>query len=360
MSGIEEKIRKIEEEMARTQKNKATEHHLGRLKAKIAQLKAEAEHKKSIGKSSYGYGLKKEGDATVVLLGFPNAGKSSILSKLTNAKSEIANYEFTTLRVIPGMMVHKGFRIQILDIPGIITGASKGKGRGKEVLSIARSADLILIVVPADRPEQYQLIVEEMEKAGVVLNKERPYVRIERTATGGVKVLGSTGKMSYNEITGILSAFSIFNANVVVGRDVDSDAFIEAILPRTVYKKAIVVENKVDIAKPSLSFALPISCATGYNIEKLKDFIVDNLGFIRVYTNPKGGKPDQEPIILPKGATVADLCAKIYRCMEAESRGAIVNGKSASFPNQMVGLDHMLADGDVVRIVKHADKKRNR
>jgi len=119
MASIEEKIRELQEEIRRTKYNKATQHHIGRLKAKIARLREEAEARsraKSGGGS--GYAVRKSGDATVVLVGFPSVGKSTILNKLTNASSEVGAYDFTTLDVVPGVMEHRGASIQILDVPG--------------------------------------------------------------------------------------------------------------------------------------------------------------------------------------------------------------------------------------------------
>ena len=61
-------------------------------------------------------------------------GKSTLLTQLTGVESEAADYEFTTLTCIPGVMYHEGARIQILDLPGIIEGARDGKGRGRQVV----------------------------------------------------------------------------------------------------------------------------------------------------------------------------------------------------------------------------------
>jgi len=147
MATIEDQITSLEEEIFKTQKNKATEHHIGKLKAKIAKLKAQVElNKMRGGGGGKRYFVKKSGDATVALVGFPSVGKSSLLNILTDARSEVAAYQFTTLEVIPGIMEYRGAKIQILDMPGIIKGASKGKGRGREVITAARAADIIVLL----------------------------------------------------------------------------------------------------------------------------------------------------------------------------------------------------------------------
>src|SRR4030042_1238865 len=83
------------------------------------------------------------------------------MNRLTNAKSKIGSYRFTTLTVVPGMMEYKGARIQILDLPGIIKGASTGKGLGKRVLSVVRSSDIILFIVEVLQPETRPLLINE-------------------------------------------------------------------------------------------------------------------------------------------------------------------------------------------------------
>ena len=120
--------------MSRTQKNKATNQHLGLLKARISKLKREliSAGSKSGGGGGEGFDVRSTGDARVGLVGFPSVGKSTLLSLLT---------------CIPGAFKYKGCDIQLLDLPGIISGAADNKGRGRQVIGVARTCDIILIVL---------------------------------------------------------------------------------------------------------------------------------------------------------------------------------------------------------------------
>ena len=156
--GLMERIKEIEAEMARTQKNKATNYHLGTLKAKLAKLRSELFEQQSGGSGGgggEGFDVARNGDARVALIGFPSVGKSTLLGALTSTESEAAAYEFTTLTCIPGSLKYKGSKIQVLDLPGIIEGAAHGAGRGKEVIAVARSADAILIVLDAGKEGKF-------------------------------------------------------------------------------------------------------------------------------------------------------------------------------------------------------------
>ena len=103
----------------------------------------------------------------MVLIGLPSVGKSTILNSLTNAKSRVGAYQFTTLTVVPGVMDYRGARIQILDLPGNIEGASTGKGLGNRVLSVARNADLILFIVYVFQPEAINVLRRELRTIGI-------------------------------------------------------------------------------------------------------------------------------------------------------------------------------------------------
>jgi small GTP-binding protein len=183
MSGeekIRQKIKELETEYARTQKNKATEGHLGLLKAKLSKLRRELTEVGTVGKKGGGGGerafeVSKSGDTRVGLVGFPSVGKSTLLTKLTGTFSLAAGYEFTTLTAIPGTMHYRGAKIQILDLPGIIEGAKDGKGRGRQVIASAYTCNVILIVLDALKSLTHKNIIEkELHGAGIRLNQSPP------------------------------------------------------------------------------------------------------------------------------------------------------------------------------------------
>ena len=249
--GIPEKIKAIQDEIHRTQLNKATEHHIGLLKAKIAKLKREQESiaiKKS-SKKSDGFDVKRTGDATVVFIGLPSVGKSTLLNKLTGSKSAIGAFQFTTLTVVPGVLEHRGARIQMLDLPGIIKGASSGKGLGRRILSVARSADIVLLVLDVFQPYHENVLINELNNIGIRLNQEPPNIVIEKSTTGGIAVAQQVKlkKMSEKLLKDILNVYGYTSARVVIREDIDSDQLVDFITGNKTYAHAITILNKIDL-----------------------------------------------------------------------------------------------------------------
>ena len=161
------KILRLEEEIRKTPYHKGTEHYIGKLRAKIAKLRNQEEQafKKSGGR--FGFIPKKEGEATIVLIGPPSVGKSTLINKLTQAQSRVESWPFTTVKVVPGMWDYQGAQIQILDLPGIIKGASIGAGRGREILSATRIADLLILMVDIKTRNLIESIIKELKEVGV-------------------------------------------------------------------------------------------------------------------------------------------------------------------------------------------------
>lgn len=363
--GIPEKIKEIQDLMARTQINKATEHHLGLLRAKIAKLKREQEEGQSKkGGATDGFDVKRTGDATVVFIGLPSVGKSTLLNKLTGARSAVGAYQFTTLTVVPGMMEYRGAKIQVLDLPGIIKGASSGKGLGKRILSVARSADLVLLVLDVFQPYHEDVLVEELSNIGIRLNQSPPDIIIEKAPMGGIAVAQQIKltKMSESLLKDILHVYGIINARVVIREDITSDQLVDFVSGSKSYAKSITVLNKIDLVDRKFLNSLKskikseyweISADGNVNIDELKEKIYEKLKFIRIYMRPKGGETDfKEPLVMREGATVGSICDKLHRNMRKEFRYAMVWGKSVKFGGQRVGLSHVLEDEDVLTIIK--------
>jgi small GTP-binding protein len=370
MASLEEQVREIEDEIRNTKVNKATMHHIGRLKAKLARLKDEAVARAMASSGGgEGYSVRKSGDGTVVLVGFPSVGKSTLLNQLTGTKSETAAYAFTTLTVVPGAMEYKGANIQILDIPGLIAGAAMGKGRGKEVIAVVRSADMILILGDVFNDKHMDVLIKELYDAGIRINREKPDITIKKSGLGGIRV-NSVGEIGIerDEIRSILAENKIMNADVLIRGAVTQDDFIDAMMGNRIYVPAFIAINKVDLVDPdtrrSIELELTerfdtkpimVSAVTGYHIDELKETIYQKLGFIRVYLKPTGEKADlEEPLIIREPATVEDVCNKLHRDFVEKFRYAKVWGSSVKHDAQRVGLPHTLNDGDILSIVTRA------
>jgi small GTP-binding protein len=360
---IDDKIKKIEDEIQKTPYNKATSHHIGKLKAKISKLKEESIQRKSSGTKGKGFHVKKAGDSTVVLVGFPSVGKSTLLNEITNAESKVGAYQFTTLDIVPGVMEYKGAKIQIFDIPGIITGAAGGKGRGREILSVARSADLIVIVMDVFNPNHQEIIFKELSDVGIRPNQKQPDVTVKRKKLGGLH-LSSTTKLTHLDektIRSIINEYGMHNADVLLRDDVTIDQFIDALESNRTYIPTIVVLNKIDLVDDKyleevmkkFPEAVFISADKKINIDILQDEIFNYLKLIRIYLKPQGEKADYEdPLIIKEGSNVKNVCAKLHRDFVRNFRHAKVWGSSVKFEGQKVGPDHILNDKDVLRIIK--------
>lgn len=123
--------------------------------------------------------------ADVGLVGFPNAGKSSLLSVLSAAKPEIANYPFTTLTPNLGMVAYRDYKSFVMaDIPGIIEGASEGKGLGHRFLRHIERNAALLFMVPADTENikaEYETLLSELEKYNPHLLFKRRILAISKS-----------------------------------------------------------------------------------------------------------------------------------------------------------------------------------
>ncbi len=356
---IEERIKEIEEEIKKTKYNKATESHIGILKAKMAKLQMEAESHKHSGGGS-GFSVPKSGDATVAFVGYPNVGKSSLLNVVTGTESEVGNFAFTTLRVVPGTLKYKGAQIQILDLPGIIENAATGSGRGREVLSMVRAANMIILVTD-NQCKGMDRIIEELRKAGIVVNRRRKNISMKKTSTGGIKVRKpKTVEMDDERIREMARQFKITNAEIYIREVVNDDDLIDFFRGNVVYLPAVVAVNKMDMphdeklvkSMNAYGKVIKMSAATKTGIDELKESIYESLDLIRVYMRDRAGNTDFErPLVLKDGATVKEVCRKISREMMDSFRYAMLTSHSSKINEMRVGMDYPLSDEDIVTII---------
>lgn len=370
---LDERLKELEERMASTVPNKHTQRSINFLRAQIARIKDDmvrvASSKKGGG---VGFGVKKSGDAQVAFIGFPSVGKSSLLNILTegDTHSKVAAYDFTTITAIPGMMKILQAKIQLIDLPGVILGAAVGKGRGKEVLGAARSADLVLIII-CFRPDglirytDLTTIRKELYDAGIRLNQVAPRVTVAVKERGGIGFTGQGHQtMDRDEVKALMQDLGFHNATVFFHEpNITPDQLIDHVLGNRVYTREFVVINKSDLMKEPISPAevtatighdhwVMISALNQDNIDGLRRRIFEELRLIRVYLKPPGREADMNsPMILRSGDTIEVLCRKIHQSFVDTFRYVLIWGPSAKHPGQKFSsMDHVFEDGDVVSI----------
>jgi hypothetical protein len=357
MTDYTQTIAEIEKDIRETPYHKGTEHYIGKLRAKLARLKdrqLEGEIKSKGGGGGGGYGVKKQGDATVVLIGPPSAGKSTLINRLTNAESKVAAYSFTTVSVIPGMLKYNDAYIQILDVPGLIEGARQGKGRGKEVLSVARGADLLLIMTDVERVDFVKTINSELEDAGIRINTAPPEIRIEKKLQGGLNIQSNIPQaLSKQTIKEVAMEYGLKNADIVLKEKFTLERLLDGFSQSRAYLPAIYVVNKIDKGKkPKENNFLNISAQTGEGIDILLKEIWEQLKLVRVYLVRPDEEPNyNDPIIAKRGTTLEEIAQSIGPEFAEGKKAARIWGASAQFPGQEIPLSTKVVEGLQLRFV---------
>ncbi|MDE1825091.1 MAG: 50S ribosome-binding GTPase [Candidatus Micrarchaeota archaeon] len=359
---LQKKLEELQKEYSKTKHNKATNVHLGILRAKIASTKKKMVERKS--KKGRGFAVKKTGDATVTLVGFPNAGKSSLQKLLTSVDSKVADYAFTTLDAIPGMLRYNGASIQIFDLPGLIEGAHMGKGGGAQIASTIRVADLLVFVIDSGNPQNLYTLIKELNDLGIHAGRRRPEIRVERKNSGGIVVENPGHKVPDKQsVAKVLNEFGVYNCLVHFLSDSSEDELIDCLAENDAYIDALVALNKIDVNGSYMQVkaeiegvtgmqVIPISALKKLNIEELKSGIFKALHLSRIYLKPKDKDPDySRPLIVREGSTVVEVAKKLHSDLVKSLKYAYVTGKSVKFRGQKVGKEHVLADEDILTMV---------
>lgn len=301
----EEKIAALKEMLAIMPKHKGTEKLQADLKKRISNAKEEKK-KKSKSKSTYNpYLIDKEGAGQVILIGYPNVGKSNIVDLLSNAKVEVANYPFTTSLPTAGMVEYEDIQIQIIDTPPLVPEDVPGP-----MISALFHADYITIVIDLSSKNclnQLSEIIEFLKEKRLI--REKIPENVKGYYLEDILVLATKIDLKGSE------------ENLEVIKELYQDLQL-----------------------------LEISNQTRVNIEKIPQILFNKLDVIRVYSKAPGKEPDyNRPFILDKEATVLDFAKLVHKDFAKNLKKARIWG-SARFDGQAVAKDHILKDKDVVEL----------
>ncbi len=306
----EERLLALEEMLRTIPKHKGTEHMQADIKRRISKLREtlESRSKKGGGKHTDLFHIPKSGVGQVVLLGTPNAGKSSILAALTNAPVTVADYPFSTEKPVPGMAAFEDIQIQLVDTPPITADyAAPGQ------VNLYRHTDLIAIVIDlsADVLEQMDICLRYLDAHRLILDQNTP-------------------------------------------------AFTESGSP--LGRKTFVIAGKADLAPAGTFQALKelterpfefieISTRTRYNLDFFLRRIFEMLDVVRIYAKKPGHEPDfKDPFTLPRGSTVIDLAYKIHRDLAEQLKYARGWNAPHIHDGQNVPRYHLLSDKEIIEL----------
>lgn len=302
---IEEKIAALEEMLAVIPKHKGTEKLQADIKKKLSKFREEGARKSSA-KRFDPFSIERQGAGQVVIFGFPNTGKSSLLNALTRANTKVADYPFTTTLPVCGMMPYEDIYIQMVELPPIAAEMSPPGISGALI-----NSDIIMVVFDLSSDQCLDQVGESLDflkKKRIIREEEIPGVR----SVPPHRVILVANKSDRPE--------SKDNTEII---------------------KELLTEK----------FRLfSTSAASGENIEKLKLILFETLDIIRIYSKTPGKDPDMKaPFVLKRGSTVLDLAEKIHKDIAKTLKFARVWG-STKFEGQSVPRDYSLKDRDIVEI----------
>jgi len=304
----QEKITRLEQLISTVPKHKGTDKLRADLRKRLSKLKTSTQTKKGISRHISAYQIEKEGAAQVTVIGPPNVGKSALVTALTNASPEVADFPCTTWTPTPGMMLVDYAPIQLIDTPPLQTGYVE-----PALMDLIRRSELLLLLIDlqADPVGQLEETIALLAEHGIQPQFQQSQDEIDRHVR--------------------------FLPILVVVNKYDDPEYAEDF------------EILLELLENEWSL-FPVSATTGCNLDHLKRIIFERLELICVYSQPPGEEVDRTaPFVLKKGSTVEEFAAKVHQDFFEKLKSARIWG-SGSFQGQMVGRDHVLWDSDIVEL----------
>ncbi len=309
-----EKLSALEEMFKELPKHKASEKLQADLKTKISNAKKEVEAFRAKGaaaakKTGVSHHVETGGFPQIVAIGAPNAGKSRVLSILTGAELEVADYPYTTRVPRPAMMPWEDVQVQMVDTPPIATEFME-----PWMSSIVRVADEVLLVVDVVAPdllESTEGILSQLAAKHTLLH---PAPEAEEDV--GIAVLPT----------------------IVAANKMDLDGAADGLL---IFRE--LYESKFEI--------VPMSCETLEGIEALRLRLYQVLDRVRVYAKRPGKPPDHaSPYLLTRGSTVVDFAERIHRDLAKNFKRARIWGSKEYPDGQWIPRDYVVGDRDIIEV----------
>ncbi|MCY0873772.1 MAG: TGS domain-containing protein [Acidianus infernus] len=329
----EEKIKAIQDFLSSVPKHKGTENLVYWARRRLAELREESERQRKKKSGSFSFFVEKEGSGQIIVLGREEL-KNPLVRKITNVKQDPKDFP------IPAMTYYEDVGIQLVNPPPVILDS---KLIVSKIIGLIRNADGLLFVV--EDKNEFLKFKEFLESNNIILGKPKGKVIIEKLRSGkeGIRIilLGKLVNTDENEIRKYLQDFGLKSAIVKIIGEVSLDDVEKSIFETITYKPAVVVSlNPFDYP------GIPVIT----KIDNLPKYLFDSLDIIRVYTKEPGEEPSKDPLILKRGSTVLDVAKKLHSSLYENFKYARIWGKSAKFPGQKVGEDHVLEDKDIVEI----------
>jgi len=242
--------------------------------------------------------VEREGARQIALLGAPNSGKSQLITALTHATPEVADYPYTTRSPVPGMLIFENVRLQLVDLPPISPEYTESW-----VAQVIRNADAGLWIVDLSD----DAVLDRLEEKQTLLAQGHADL-------GGMRVL-------------------------MVGNKKDAAGADErAAIVREVW------QERFPLTTVSAKFA------SAGEIEQFKRVVYDFLGVVRVYTKIPGKKPDfTHPYVVARGSTVLDVAEKVHRDFAENLKYARIWGEG-KVDGIMVPRDFVIGEGDILEL----------